>query len=393
LTRVERIKNWFRERVKIPIGVTIAVCILPAVLTGLYYILRPSRAAMDWVSIYISAPIRHVLGLLSSVYPFSVMEVLATFAVIFFIYYIVKAIRDTSRRRGKWKLLGKRLLPVLVVGLYIWAAFSWLWNSGHHATGFAERYGFTNHGIAVEELVSVTAMFADRANELSVQVERDEDGRFVENRREMFAASTGIFENISREFPSLQGRLFTPKPMIFSWLMSITGYSGMYFALTGEALINTQPSGVFMPATVAHEHAHQLGVFAEDEATFVGILASIKSDDVVFQYAGYMSGLSWLLNALAGADADAWFEITGSLTDEVVRDRAEAFEFWAMRTISDLGIGFIDNILTNIMEAASDAVDAIYDAYLRAQGQELGIRSYGAGVDLIVQYFTRRNGS
>jgi len=39
------------------------------------------------------------------------------------------------------------------------------------------------------------------------------------------------------------------------------------------------------------------------------------------------------------------------------------------------------------METASDTADAIYDSYLRRQNQELGIRTYGASVDLIVHYF------
>ena len=388
LTRVEKIKEWFRSRVKIPIGVTIAVCVLPAVLTGLFYILRSNRAVMDWVTINISSPIRRFLGLLSSIYPFSVMETLSTVIGIFLIYYIIRSIIDTSRKRKRWRLLGKRLLPVLVFLLYMFSAFSWLWSSGLHATGFAERYGFSNGGIAVEDLIAVTEMFAERANELSQLVERDEYGYFIQNRREMTEASLRVFDNISEEFPSLQGRLFAPKAMIYSWLMSITGYSGMYFALTGEALINTHPPGVFMAYTMAHEHAHQLGVFAEDEATFVGILACITSDDIVFQYAGYMAGLNRLLNALAPVDADAWREITATLTLEVRRDRNQSFEFWATRTMSDIGVNFIDNILTWLMETTSDVVDNIYDRYLRAHDQELGIRTYGAAVDLIVQYFS-----
>jgi len=389
ITRVEKIKEWFRSKVKIPRGVTIAICVLPVVLIGLFYLLRNSRVAMDWTTMYISLPIRRVFGLLSSIYPFSVMEVLATFLIFFFIYYVIRAIVVTSRRREKWKLLGKRLLPLLIIALYLWSAFSWLWSSGLHATGFAERYGLSSDGIAVQDLINVTEMFAERANELSQLIERDEYGRPLEDQSAMFAASTQIFANISEEFPSLNGRLFAPKPMIHSWLMSITGYAGMYFALTGEALINVHQPSVFMPYTVAHEHAHQLGVFAEDEATFVGILASITSDDIVFQYAGYMSGLNRLLNALATVDGDAWHTIVGGFTHEVIRDRQEHLDFWATRTQSNFGINFIDNILTSLMETASDTADAIYDSFLRRQNQELGIRTYGASVDLIVQYFTR----
>jgi hypothetical protein len=386
-TASEKIREWFKRYIRIPRAVVIIVCIIPVVLITLFYVLRSSIGAMDWVNVYVSQPIRGFFGLLSSIYPFPVMEIICVFAVIFFVYYIVKAIRDTSRRRGKWKLLGKRLLPVFIVACYIWGLFCWLWNSGYHATGFAEKSGFTGSGATVEELIVVTQFFADNANELSQLVERDRDGRYIFDRRVMFAESTSIYRNISEEFPALRGRIYAPKSMIFSWLMSITGYSGMYFALTGEAMINTQPPGVFMPATVAHEHAHQLGVFAEDEATFVGILACITSENITFEYAGYMTGLNYLLNALASVDIDSFQGIVNSLTYEVSVDRWENYNFWASQTTANIGIDFLDNILTTVMEATNDAVNTIYDEFLKSQNQELGIRSYGACVDLLIEYF------
>jgi len=322
------------------------------------------------------------------------MEILCTTAVIFLIYYIVKSVRDTSRRRGKWKLLGKRLLPILVVAFYIWGLFCWLWNSGYHATGFAERYDFSNDGIAREDLFIVTQYFAERANELSYQVERDDDGRYIADRRLMFSESTRIYRNISYEFPSLRGRLYAPKPMLYSWLMSITGYSGMYFALTGESMINTHPPGVYMPFTVAHEHAHQLSVFAEDEANFVGIAACVTSDNLTFEYAGYMAGLNYLLNALMRSDdpfssspSEEWLTVLSSLSVNVHVDRHENSQFWATRTTANTGINFLDRVLTTVAETTNDAVNSIYDGYLRSQSQELGIRSYGACVDLLVEHF------
>jgi len=396
-TRVEKIKQWFRDRISIPLGVTIGISVLPVVLIGLFYALQNSRPAMDWATNYISAPIRGVFALISSIYPFAVMEVVATFAGVFFIYYVVRSIRVTSRRRGRFKLLCKRFLPVLIIICYVWAMFSWLWLVGYRSTGFAERYGFSNDGVYREDLFAVTQMFAERANELSEQMERDENGRYIADRRQMFADSVYVFDNIAEEFPSLQGRIFQPKSMLYSWLMSITGYSGMYFALTGEAMINTQMPGALMPHTVAHEHAHQLGIFAEEEANFVAILAGISSDNPAFQYAAYMAGLTRLLNALWESDdptvsgpSEEWQLIMNNLSEYVHIDWQESSEFWATRTVANTGINFLDRFLTGVAETASDVVDAIYDGFLVAQGQELGLRSYGAFVDMLVEHYAPR---
>jgi len=392
LTRSERIKEWFRSRFKLPLGVVIAICVFPVFMTALYYLLRSSRGLMDWVVLYISAPVRSFFGLVSSIYPFAVMEILCTAAVIFVIYYTVRVIRDSWRRRKKWRLIGKRLLPVFVVACYYWCMFCWFWSSGYHATGFAENNGFSSDGIALTELISVTELFADKANELSEIIERDEDGRYVSDRRLMFAQSTRIYRNISGEFPSLKGRIYAPKSMLFSWFMSITGYSGMYFALTGEAMINTHPPDAYLPVTVAHEHAHQLGVFAEDEASFVGILACVTSGNEVFEYAGYMSGLNYLLGALYYEDHDEWQRITDGLTEEVKHDRYENYYFWATRTIANTGITFLDNFLTSVAETTNETVNSIYDGFLKSQNQELGLKSYGACVDLLVEYFVLHSG-
>ena len=145
-----------------------------------------------------------------------------------------------------------------------------------------------------------------------------------------------------------------------------------------------------MPATVAHEHAHQLGVFAEDEANFVGIVACITSGNVVFEYAGYLSGLIYLMRALASVDFEAWLEIGDSLSEEVLIDWQDNSDFWQSQRTVNTGIGFLDNVLTTVTVTVSDAVDTIYDGFLRSQNQELGIRSYGACVDMLVEYFASR---
>jgi len=346
---------------------------------------------MDFVTFSIAAPIRMFLGMITSAFPFSVMEVLLTILGICLIYYIVKTVKLTVRGRGRRiKILLKRLLHVGVLALYIWGAFCWMWNAGYFARGFAERNGIVFQGATVEKLTDLTWMFADRANELAPQMRRDADGRFAEDRRETFAASGDIFANIAQEFPELGGRTFRPKPMIYSWLMSRTGYTGIYFALTGEAHINIQAPGHVIPATIVHELAHQLGVFAEDEANFVAIIASIQSDNIVYQYSGYYLGLVYLLNALHNVDRDAWREVHYSFVPELRRDWVDNYEFWQSQRTVDTGVVIIDRVLTAATETLYDAVNTIYDGFLKANDQELGLQSYGACVDLLLAYFLPR---
>ena len=386
-------RKWARfsfRSFKLPRSVYITICVLPAVLTILFYVLRSSSAAMEWAAVNVSAPIRGFLGMLSSIYPFSLMEVLCTAAVIWLIYYIFKTITSTSRRSGKLKIISKRLLVMAVTILYVWGLFCWLWNSGYFAPGFAEKNGFSGKGMTTDELAAVTGVFAEKANELATLVERDDYGRYIEDRRGLFDAYPDIYRNISVEFPNLDGRVFRPKSMMFSWLMSRTGYTGVYFALTGEANININMPEFLLPVTVAHELAHQLGVFAEDEANFVAVIACVTSENIAYEYAGYLMGLMRLMGTLAGVDYETWVEISDSLVDEVKRDWQYNYDYWQSQRTVDTGITFVDTVLTAVSETVSDSVDIVYDSFLRSNDQELGLRSYGEYIDLLVEYFITR---
>jgi len=343
---------------------------------------------MSGIEDHFSGAVRGFLGLLSSVFPFSVTEVLIAAAIIWLVYYIIRTVRIIRHRSGKLYFLGRRVLPVAVVALYCWGLFNLLWNVGYHTPGFAEKNGFRGDNVTVSNLTAVTRFFADNANELSRLVDRDDDGRYIGNRRVVFAESKGVYHTAASLFPCLEGRLYRPKPMLFSWLMSRTGYTGMYLALTGEVNINIKPPGFFLPVTVSHEHAHQLGIFAEDEASFVGILACITSGNVVFEYAGYLSGLIYLLNALSVEDVETWLEIYSGLSTEIKQDWQDNRDFWQAQKKVETGVKFIDDALTSVTRVVSDTVDTVYDGYLKSQDQELGIRSYGACVDLLVEYFS-----
>ena len=382
-----RKNNSAGKKFKIPKAVMIAVCLLPAVLTALFYIFRKNSSVMNWVVLNISAPVRGFFGLISSVYPFSLMEVVCTAAIVWLIYYIVRTVMVTVRRRGKWKILSKRLLVIAVAALYVWGSFCWLWNSGYYAASFTEINGLESGGVKTSDLIAVTRLFAKKANELAPLVKRDDEGFFIEDRREFFQTAPGVYAGITDDFPCLTGRLYRPKRMLFSWVMSRTGYTGIYFALTGESNINTRAPGCLMPSTVAHELAHQRGVFAEDEANFVGIAACVTSGNVVYEYSGWLYGLMNLSSALAQADREAYNEIHASLCSEVRLDWNHNYEYWQSQKKVVTGITFFDKILTAIVETASDTVDTVYNGYLKSNDQDLGIKSYGACVDLLAVYF------
>ena len=61
-----------------------------------------------------------------------------------------------------------------------------------------------------------------------------------------------------------------------------------------EANYNNVMNEIQKPSTMCHELAHLRGYILEDEANFIAYLACVQSEDVFFEYSGYLSVLSYL---------------------------------------------------------------------------------------------------
>ena len=345
--------------------------LLLALFGGGFYLLRRSKTAADWVIAHISAPLRESMGALCNIVPFSVAEVLYTLIIVGALIFIVKSTGAVKCSRTKWKTLGIRVAALALIPAFIITGYNWLWALGYYGTTFAERSGLKNQGVSVEDLTKVTVYFAQQASALSVQMARDSEGHFIE---EAFWQDTeGLYDNFEQEFPFLKTNELRPKPMFYSKFMSLLGFTGFYFPFTGEANVNKDFPAALQPETISHELAHQRRVASESEANFVGIAAAIASDKPVYQYSAYLSGLTHLANALYKADREAWYAISETLAAEVRIDWNDDSRYWAQ------------------FESPVETVaTTVYDSYLKHNDQELGIKSYGACVDLLVEYYKEK---
>lgn len=344
---------------------------VPCIAVALFYILRQNTGVSNFVAVHISSPARNVLGHLSSLFPFSVMELLYVLFGLLLIAYPVFTVFRVIKSRAKWPTLAKHLFALLLVFLYIWACYGWLWGMDYYSRSFSERAGIDTEHVSVEELVSAAKLFADRSAALSVQVPRDENGAFTGSIDDYFDNCIAVYGGAAARFPSLSQISCRPKPMVFSKVMSYMGFTGVYFPFTGESNINVDAPACLIPVTMEHELAHQSGVTSEQEANFIGILACVFSEDTVFQYAGYLSGLIHLSNALYRIDRDAWNEIRAGYTDEMLLDLAENSAYWQ-----------------SFQSPVETVSEAVYDTYLKANGEALGISAYGACVVLLASYFS-----
>ena len=343
---------------------------IPLALIILFETLKTSQALMSAWVFGLMALAERFLGRMWSVFPFSVAEVLAALFLAGCVIWLVRAVALVVRQKAPLPFL-RRLSALGAAWLWLWAGLCWLWNAAYYTPTFAQREGLNTLPYSVEELAAVTEYFARQAAALAPQVPRDEEGHFAENLSECFDRGTSIYQNIAGEFPSLDIKPVKAKPLLFSRLQSILGFTGIYFPFTGEANVNTDAPACLVPSTIGHEMAHQRMVSSELEANFVGIAACTSCNDVVFQYSGYLMGLINLCNALYPVAPDAGREIAEqTFNRELDTDWSDNNAYWAA-----------------LESPAEDVAGDVYDSFLRSNDQELGIRSYGACVDLLVNYY------
>ena len=345
------------------------------VLTAAFALLRGSRRVMNAVA-SLTLWIKQGLAWLLSPLPFSAAEVLCAAALLAALVWLaVSAVQIVRARGERLRLFYRRFSLALAVLVTLYAALCLFLGASYYSDGFQEKSGLYARKSSVEELYQTTAYFARELSVWSWQVERDENGLFAEPLDGVFAATPEIYENVCGQYPFLGQLSPRPKRVLLSRLMSYFNYTGFYFPFTGEANINVDEPAAFLPSTVAHEMAHQRGVASEQEANFVAVLACLKSGNAAYAYSGSLLAFTHLGNSLYRRDAEAYRRLYAALPENVKADILANNAYWAQYETK-----------------AAEVTSTVYDGLLKSYGQELGVQSYGACVDLLIAYYEAYGG-
>ena len=345
-----------------------AVLLISLAWLAAYFLLRENRAVMNILCKALVRPWHAFAGRLFSAVPFSVTEWVILFLTALGVVLLVLLIVQLIRRR--WVKAYRTGMTILSVSAAMFALFCLWWGVLYYFDSFTEQAGLERRDISVQELETVTRYFAEQANAAGEHVERGEDGVFRADKSDVFRRSPDIYGGAEQIFPCLAAPAVRAKPVLLSRLLSYIRYTGFFFPYTAEANLNADSPACLLPSTIAHELAHLRGVAREDEANFCAVVACMESGDEDYRYSGALLAYIYLGNALYGADYDAWREVYSTLSENVRADLRANNDYWA-----------------RFETPAADVSEKVYESFLQTYGDDRGMQSYGACVDLLTVYY------
>ncbi|MCD7928838.1 MAG: DUF3810 domain-containing protein [Clostridiales bacterium] len=345
-------------------------CAVPGAFLLTFQLVKGHQGLMNfWVN-RVTTPVKHLLSRCCGLLPFALAEVIWAAGVIAVVLFLVRTVWLLLRREERLKRLLRRVLAGLAAALVVYSCYTAMWGVNYYSDSFSQRTGLTARGCTVEELTQLTAAFANRCNELSDQMERDENGVTQVDAAAVLQQSTDCYQVVFDEFPALEQPLFTPKAMFFSRIISYMGFTGFYFPMTAESLVNVDQPDCLIAATALHELSHQCNVAEEDACNFLAIIGGLHCDNVTFQYSSALMGYIHLSNALYSASSTAWQSVRATLNEQVLTDLSDNNAYWAQ-----------------FESPVQEASEQIYTGFLESYGQTEGMKSYGQCVDLLVAYY------
>lgn len=370
-------------------------------LAGIYLLVvavnllsRYSVGFSDGVRRSIFRVTQFIQGFISSLFPFSVGELLLCLAVLLaagavFFSCILLIMRMAEGKKGRtFSGKGLRFLRFArkYFGFLLWtvAILSVIMTTNcfalYHCSSFQENYmPGTGREYTLEELALVRDYVIEQCNTLAEEMERDEKGNIV-CEEDMKERGMREMERLGEAYPLLSGYYPVPKTFAFSGFFSQQYMLGYYFPFSMEANYNDVMYIANIPATICHELSHVKGFIYEDDANFIAYLACTSSEDAFFRYSGYLSVLNYLNRALyesLGKSREA-YEAYGKCSPLVEYDNVFLTkEAWAE----------VESKAVFDTETVRQASRNFLETNLQANGVEEGIASYGKVVEQLLVYY------
>ena len=359
--------------------VPVAVLIFLGIVSAIVWRLSVSYVQIaDFFTGTVSFVLRFILTRATHFLPFSLAEFMLFTSAPVIIYLIAKFIYNIVRakRAGKTRpaVLLKGIFRIIAFCGYVMFIFTFTLGVCYGKTPVNEKMDFERRPLETEELSSAMKILTGEINKIAGNIEHVdfETGSTIMpySLDELNKKLNDAYKNMLDKYDLFIRINSKVKPVILSEQLSKMHITGIYSFFSGEANVNIGFPDYNLPFTAAHEMAHLMGVGREDEANFVAFLVCMHSGDDYIRYSGLVNMSEYIRNALVEADISAYFNAVADMPVIVINEWTAFSKFYDK---------YRNTKISKVASAANDA-------YLMAQGQKHGVRSYGLVVDLATVY-------
>ncbi len=348
----------------------ITAAVIGAITWALMQLAGKFSALVDMIYPYVSRMLMEMLAEWSSGVDYCLWQ---TVVVIFLVVLVASIVLMLVMKWNPVRWLGW----ILAVCSLAYCLNTIVFGLNYYAGSIAEDVRMEVRDFNVEELADAAEFYRDRANELAVQVKRDESSDVVFDDFDTLAAlAENGFDHLvyDRLFPIFAGSTLPVKQLGWAGMYSSMGITGVTVGITGEAAVNPQIPATTLPFTMCHEMAHRMSIAVEGDANFAAFLTCQANDDIQYQYSGYFMAYRYCYHALLSvgiSDASAAAEeVAAGACQELKHDMDQYSNFFASKKD----------------EKATKVANTVNDTYLKTSGDEAGIGSYNEVVDLLVSW-------
>ena len=311
-----------------------------------------------------------VLSKISSIFPFSLSEILIPILISLIIFFIVKNYKNiiTSIKLSPLYFAFNSLFIIIATILIVIIIFTTFWGLNYYRKPLLS-YQKEDYSLSEENLLKLAYILSGEANLLKKEITENNINYTTSKINDIVY---GEYKNVFNEYPFLEMHYSKAKPIGVSELFLYFNISGIYSPFTSEANFNKLVPQFSMPFVISHEMSHQIGIAYEDEANFLAYISCYNSNDKYMNYSAAFMGLLYVMSALD--KNDAYKQFLSSINEDVINDIKYYYSFWKKYD-----------------KPISTVASKINDTYLKANNQKDGVKSYSRVVRLLAYYRSKNN--
>lgn len=327
-------------------------------LLGIVWAVKASPSSAEIYATKVYPYIAAALSWFSYFFSFCLSDCFIVFSIAGLLIYLLLAI---------WKRFSFRKViyrtAVFLGYVYVW--FYLAWGLNYFREGFYTRTGIPYVSYEPESFRAFLSDYLENLNEAYITIDKPDTLRIQQEVKNGYDAIASRFGIIAPQ------KIYSPKPMLSSGLMSKVGVLGYMAPFFSEFCLNAELLPFQYATSYAHELAHRLSISNEAEANLYAFLVCSRSDVPEVRFSGYFALFPYVLgNAEALLDENDLKACIQTIRPEIIKIYREKQTYWSEKYSPLIG----------------ELQHAVYNFYLKGNKIASGTANYSEVIGLLISY-------